>query len=104
MKRLIIGLVIALVSAQTSYASVYVKVDANGNAIDGPIMCDSGTCGEGSLFSQLTLKPGERYVQQGTGSAGIGGNNPGIDVKVDLQTNVWKVFYAQSNTVIKKFK
>lgn len=90
-------------SASPAMADVYVKVDANGNAIDGPIMCDSGTCGEGSLFSKLTLKPGERYVQQGTGSAGIGGNNPGVDVKVDLQTNVWTVTNTQSNTVVQQF-
>jgi hypothetical protein len=83
-------------------ASVYVKVDANGVAIDGPIMCDSGTCGEGSLFSRLTLKDGERYVLQGTGSAGIGGNNPDTQVKVDSQ-NVWTVTNTQTNTVVQQF-
>jgi hypothetical protein len=39
----------------------------------------------------LTLKPGERYVLQGTGTVGIGGNNANTEVKVDLQTNVWTV-------------
>lgn len=73
-------------------ADVYVKVDANGHAIDGPIVCDRGTCGDpSSLYSTLTLKPGERYVLQGTGTVGIGGNNANTEVKVDLQTNVWTV-------------
>lgn len=73
------------------YADVYVKVDANGNAIGGAIMCDAGTCGAGSQFSQLTLQPGEQYVLQGTGQAGIGNNNPNTQVQVDLQTNEWTV-------------
>jgi hypothetical protein len=72
-------------------ADVYVKVDANGNAIGGAIMCDAATCGAGSQYSQLTLQLGERYVLQGTGQAGIGNNNPNTQVKVDLQTNEWTV-------------
>lgn len=83
-------------------ADVYVKVDVNGVAIDGPIMCDAGTCGAGSTFSRLTLKDGERYVLQGTGSAGIGGNNPGTQVTVDSQT-VWTVTNTQTNTVVQQF-
>ena len=82
-------------------ASVFVKVDANGVAIDGPIMCNE--CGGDTLFSRLTLKEGERYVLQGTGSAGIGGNNPDMQVKVDIQTNVWTVTNTQSNTVVQQF-
>ena len=72
-------------------ADVYVKVDTNGNAIGGAIMCDAGTCGAGSQYSQLTLQPGERYALQGTGQAGIGNNNPNTQVKVDIQTNEWTV-------------
>jgi hypothetical protein len=49
MKRIIIGLIIAMATAQTANADVYVKVDAQGNAIGGAIMCDAATCGEGSL-------------------------------------------------------
>lgn len=45
-------------------ADLYIKVDANGNAISGAIVCDAATCGEGSLYSQLTLQEGERYVKQ----------------------------------------
>ena len=72
-------------------ADVYVKVDANGNAISGPIMCDATTCGGESTYSQLTLEPGERYVLQGLGDSGIGNNNPGVDVKVDITTQTWTV-------------
>lgn len=97
MKRVIIGLVIALASAQTASADVYVKVDAQGNAVSGPIMCDAVTCGAGSEYSRLTLAPGESYALQGTGHSGIGNNTPNATVKVDLQNNDWTV--TKSNTV-----
>lgn len=103
MKKVISILVLALMlNTQSAYADVYVKVDANGIAIDGPIMCDAGTCGAGSTFSRLTLKEGERYVLQGTGSAGIGGNNPNTQVKVDT-TNVWTVTNTQTQQVVQQF-
>jgi hypothetical protein len=90
MKRVIIGIVLALATAQTASADVYVKVDAQGNAIGGAIMCDAATCGAGSLYSSLTLNPGESYVLQGMGvSHGIGNNNPGVDVKHEATTNEW---------------
>ena len=92
MKRIIIGLVLAMATAQTASADVYVKVDAQGNAIGGAIMCDAATCGAGSLYSSLTLQPGERYVLQGVGvHHGIGNNNPGVDVKHEVTTNEWVV-------------
>jgi hypothetical protein len=92
MKRVIIGLVLAMATAQTANADVYVKVDANGNAIGGAIMCDAATCGAGSLYSSLTLNPGESYVLQGVGvDHGIGNNNPGVDVKHEATTNEWVV-------------
>ena len=92
MKRVIIGLVLAMATAQTASADVYVKVDAQGNAVGGAIMCDAATCGEGSLYSKLTLQPGERYVLQGVGvHYGIGNNNPGVDVKHEATTNQWVV-------------
>jgi len=73
-------------------ADVYVKVDSNGNAIDGAIVCDANVCGDpNSLYSKLTLKPGERYVLQGQNYGGIGNNNSNTEVKVDLQTNIWTV-------------
>lgn len=90
MKKTIIILAL-LLGTTPAYADVYVKVDANGNAVGGAIMCDAGTCGAGSQFSQLTLQEGERYVLQGTGQAGIGNNNPNTQVQVDLTTNEWTV-------------
>ena len=96
MKRVIIGLVIALASAQTASADVYVKVDAQGNAIGGAIMCDAATCGEGSVYSKLTLGLGERYVLQGVGvHHGIGNNNPNTEVKHEAATNEWVVSTTQ---------
>jgi hypothetical protein len=96
MKRVIIGLVIALVSAQTANADVYVKVDAQGNAIGGAIMCDAATCGAGSAYSQATLGPGERYVLQGVGVGhGIGNNNPNTEVKHEAATNQWVISTTQ---------
>lgn len=90
MKKIIIILV-TILGITPAYADVYVKVDANGNAIGGAIMCDAGTCGAGSEYSRLTLQEGERYVLQGTGQAGIGNNNPNTQVQVDLQTNEWTI-------------
>lgn len=88
----VFGLFIALITVANAKAEeVWVKVDANGNAIGGAIMCDASTCGAGSQFSQLTLQAGEQYVLQATGHAGIGNNNPNTQVKVDLATNDWTV-------------
>jgi hypothetical protein len=96
MKRVIIGLVFALASAQTASADVYVKVDAQGNAIDGAIMCDAVTCGAGSAYSKATLGPGERYVLQGVGvHHGIGNNNPNTEVKHEAATNQWVISTTQ---------
>jgi len=100
MKRVIIGLVIALASAQTASADVYVKVDAQGNAIDGAIMCDAVTCGQGSEYSRLTLGPGERYVLQGAGvHYGIGNNNPNTQVKHEAATNEWVISRTEPTPV-----
>jgi hypothetical protein len=89
-KAFILGVTLVL-GVTPSYADVYVKVDAQGNAIGGAIVCDSATCGEGSLYSQLTLGEGERYVLQGYGHSGIGNNNPDTRVKVDIPTQTWTV-------------
>jgi hypothetical protein len=91
MKKAIILGVTLILGITPSYADVYVKVDAQGNAIGGAIVCDSATCGAGSVYSQLTLKEGEQYVLQGKGSTGIGNNNPNTEVKVNLETNDWTV-------------
>jgi hypothetical protein len=89
-KAFILGVTLIL-GITPSYADVYVKVDAEGNAIGGAIVCDSATCGAGSLYSQLTLQAGERYVLQGYGHSGIGNNNPDTQVKVDIPTQTWTV-------------
>ena len=99
MKRTTLSLAIcalALMQAQPAAADVYVKVDAQGNAIGGAIVCDASVCGPGTSFSERTLQPGEQYVLQGTGSTGIGNNNPGTSVKVDLNTNVWTVTHTDA--------
>lgn len=100
---IVIGVFFALITFANAKADVYVKVDANGIAIDGPIMCDADTCGAGSEFSRLTLKEGEQYVRQNSGSAGIGSNNPNIEVKVDIATNDWTVTNTQTEQVIQTF-
>lgn len=42
----------------------WVKVDASGTIISGTIVCKTEVCGDqNSLYSKLTLQPGERYVQ-----------------------------------------
>jgi hypothetical protein len=100
LSAIVCGLFIALITVANAKADVYVKVDANGNAVGDAIMCDAGTCGAGSQFSQLTLQAGEQYVLQGTGQAGIGNNNPNTQVKVDLQTNDWTVTRQSHQGVI----
>ena len=73
-------------------ADVYVKVDANGNAVGEAIVCEISVCGNAnSSYAKATLKPGETYALQGLGSTGIGNNNPNVQLKVDLQTNEWAV-------------
>jgi hypothetical protein len=90
--KIVIAVIAALAwTIAPANADVYVKVDANGNAIGGAIMCDAETCGAGSLYSQLTLNQGESYVLQGYGQAGIGNNNPNTEVKVNVETKEWTV-------------
>ena len=91
MKKAIAITALLVGSIAPANADVYVKVDANGNAVGGAIMCDAVTCGAGSLYSQITLGEGERYVLQGYGYAGIGNNNPDTQVKVDIPTQTWTV-------------
>jgi hypothetical protein len=86
-----------------SFADVYVKVDAQGNAIGGAIMCDAQTCAAGSQYSQLTLQAGEQYVLQGTGQSGIGNNNPNTAVKVDIPTQTWTVTNTETQQVQRVF-
>lgn len=102
MKKTIMTVVLAL-SMTPAYADVYVKVDAQGNAIGGAIVCDAETCASGSEYSRLTLNEGEQYVLQGYGHAGIGNNNPNKTVKVDIPTQVWTVTNETTQTIEQKF-
>jgi hypothetical protein len=97
MKKRIAIMALLATSIVPANADVYVKVDANGNAIGGAIVCDAATCGAGSLYSRLTLGVGESYVLQGLGQVGIGNNNPDTAVKVDIPTQTWTV--TTPNTV-----
>jgi hypothetical protein len=89
MKRSL-ALVTVMLFMPSASADVYVKVDAEGNAIGGAIMCDAATCGVDSKYSRITLNAGERYQLQGVGvTHGIGNNNADTQVKHDLITNEW---------------
>jgi hypothetical protein len=82
-------------------ADVYVKVDANGNAIGEAIVCEASVCGNSnSGYSRATLKSGEQYVLQGRGDLGIGNNNQNTTLKVDIETQVWT---ATTPTTVSKF-
>jgi hypothetical protein len=99
--KIVIGVIAALAwTIAPANADVYVKVDANGNAIGGAIVCDAETCGANSVYSQLTLNQGESYVLQGYGSVGIGNNNPDTEVKVDIPTQTWTVTTPLTVTTI----
>lgn len=90
-KAIILGITLVL-GVTPSHADVYVKVDAQGNATSGAIVCEANVCGDSnSLYSKLTLGEGERYVLQGLGTTGIGNNNPDTHVKVDIPTQTWTV-------------
>lgn len=99
MKKLLIALLVFM--PLNAYADeAWVKVDANGKAIGGAIVCSASVCGDpNSTYSKLTLQPGERYVMQMKAQpdgnvVGIGNNNPNTEVKVNLQTNEWTVTHS----------
>ncbi len=81
----------------------WVKVDAGGTVISGPVVCAASVCGAGTLYSQLTLKDGEQWVQQTkadpvTGNvAGIGNNNPGTTVTYDRTSETFTVVVESPN-------
>ena len=71
---------------------VWVKIDASGLAISGAIACTPSVCGNpNGMFAQMTLNAGEEYVQQSTGRAGIGNNNPGTTVTYDRPSETWTI-------------
>jgi hypothetical protein len=96
MKRSL-ALVTVMLFMPSASADVYVKVDSNGNAIGGAIMCDASTCANDSEYSKLTLNEGERYVLQGVGvHHGIGNNNLDTGVKHNDVTNEWIITRNES--------
>ena len=98
MKKILV-MMFALFLTTPAYANdtgAWVKVDATGKAIGQAIVCTPAVCGDpNSLYSQMTLQPGERYVLQTVADAngnvaGIGAGQRGnTEVKVNLQTNEW---------------
>lgn len=103
-KVLILAFIMAGVApAQANDEGAWVKVDSNGKATGQAIVCTADVCGDSnSEYAKATLGAGERYVLQfkadpiTNNSAGIGNNNPGVEVKVDLATNTWTVASTQS--------
>jgi hypothetical protein len=87
-----------------AYADVYVKVDAQGNAISQAIVCEYNVCGDpNSDFNKHNTNEGERWVlQSGDGAqAGFGkSNNPNEQIKVDVQTNTWTSTINEQTRVI----
>jgi hypothetical protein len=82
----------------------WVKVDASGNAAGQAIVCSSDVCGDkNSPYAKATLGAGEQYVLQAVADpvtnnvVGIGNNNPGTQVRVDIPTQEWTV--TRTNTV-----
>ena len=98
-KLLVAALLIAgIAPAQASDLGAWVKVDANGNAIGGAIVCTPDVCGDqNSDYAKATLGAGEQYVLQAKADpitnnvAGTGNNSPGVLVKVDLLTQEWTI-------------
>jgi hypothetical protein len=82
----------------------WVKVDASGNATGQAIVCSADVCGDkNSPYAKATLGAGEQYALQAVADpvtnnvAGVGNNNPGTQVKVDIQTQEWTI--TRINTI-----
>lgn len=95
-KLIITALFVLVPLTPASANDAWIKVDANGNAIGGAVVCSQDVCGDSnSVYSQLTLQPGERYVLQFKGDpvsgnvAGISADQPNIKMQVNLETNEW---------------
>jgi hypothetical protein len=98
----VIGIVLTALLLQPTNAfaeanGAWVKVDANGNAVGGAIVCAQSVCGDSnSLYSRMTLGSNERYVLQAPALAdgnvaGVGAGSGAKSVQVDLETKVWTV-------------
>lgn len=103
MKKIILGIVLSLISTnvwanETTAQGAWVKVDANGNAVSGAIVCSPDVCGDSnSPYAKATLGAGEQYVLQAKADpvtnnvAGIGNNNPNTQVQVNIPTQEWTI-------------
>lgn len=65
MKKVILIFLLALnITPAHAEQGGWVKVSAEGKIISGTLVCTPDVCGDvNSVFSKLTLQPGERYVQ-----------------------------------------
>lgn len=99
-KTLMIILTTLLLQPTNAFAednNAWVKVDNNGNAISGAIVCAQSVCGDAnSLYSRATLQNNERYVLQALATpdgnvASIGAGQGAKSVQIDLETKVWTV-------------
>ena len=114
MKKIILGVALGLTLSFGAYTAVkagngscanpndpcggWVKINADGLVISGASVCTPSVCGDSnSVFSRLTLKDGEQWVQQTvadpvTGNVtGIGNNNPGTTVSYDKPSETFTV-------------
>ena len=103
MKKIILGVVLSLISThawanETTAQGAWVKVDANGNAVGGAIVCSPDVCGDSnSPYAKATLGAGEQYVLQAKADpvtnnvAGIGNNNLNTQVQVNIPTQEWTI-------------
>ena len=97
-------MVMGVTPAQANDQGAWVKVDAKGNAVGQAIVCTSDVCGDiNSPYAKATLGAGEQYVLQAIADpvtnnvAGIGNNNPGTQVQVNIPTQEWTV--TRTNTI-----
>jgi hypothetical protein len=85
----------------------YVKVDSSGNQIGQVIVCTPSVCGDNnSVYSKMTLLPGEQYVIQSKADSkgNVAGINPTPEtqLKVDVATNQFTIVRTQEITPIVK--
>ena len=108
-KAILIFLLLANITpAYAEDVAGYVKIDAQGNQIGQVIVCTPSVCGDSnSVFSKMTLQPGESYAIQS--KADTNGNVAGINptpetqLKVDVATNQFTVVRtAEITPVVKK--
>ncbi len=108
-KAILIFLLLGNISpAYAEDVAGWVKVDSSGNQIGQVIVCTPSVCGDSnSLYSKMTLQPGEQYVIQSKADSkgNVAGINPTPDtqLKVDVATNQFTIVRTQEITpVVKK--